>query len=94
MVVQPPSPTGGRRVRVDDTILGLAFGIADVWEFLRRAGMDADDLDLEDSDLITWRGGGLKFGDPPAVHRGAEAGAYGAAPAGLSGMHVRVGASY
>ncbi|MEE1735948.1 hypothetical protein PUR49_05390 [Streptomyces sp. BE147] len=59
IVVHPPSPTGGRRVRVDGEILGLATGVRDVVEFLRRAGMD--DLSEEDvrvSGLIDWRGGG------------------------------------
>lgn len=58
IVVQPPSPGGGRRVRVDGTILGVAYGLADLLEFLRRAGLDVDDIDLEDTELITWRGGG------------------------------------
>ncbi|WP_413808169.1 hypothetical protein [Streptomyces sp. OE57] len=58
IVVQPPSPGGGRRVRVNGTILGVAYGLADFLEFLRRAGLDADDIDLQDSALITWRGGG------------------------------------
>ncbi|MGW3427893.1 hypothetical protein ACWDHW_08045 [Streptomyces melanosporofaciens] len=59
IVVQPPSPTGGRRVRVDGAILGVAYGETDLREFLRRAGLDdADDFDLETSPLIEWRGGG------------------------------------
>jgi hypothetical protein len=58
VVVQPPSPTGGRRVRVDGEILGLARNLDDVAEFLRRAGLDVDALDLESTDLIEWRGGG------------------------------------
>ncbi|WP_406735370.1 hypothetical protein OG508_28155 [Streptomyces sp. NBC_01108] len=59
IVIYPPSPTGGRRVRVDGEILGLAYSIRDVAEFLRRAGMDditEDDVIL--SGLIDWRGGG------------------------------------
>lgn len=59
IVISPPSPTGGRRVRVDGEILGLAHGLRDVAEFLRRAGMD--DITEEDvilSGLIDWRGGG------------------------------------
>ncbi|WP_086711203.1 hypothetical protein [Streptomyces antimycoticus] len=58
IVVQPPSPTGGRLVRVDGTILGVAYGLVDLLEFLRRAGLQVDDIDLEDTTLITWRGGG------------------------------------
>lgn len=58
VVVQPPSPTGGRRVRADGTILGVAYGLMDLMEFLRRAGLDVEAIDLEDTELITWRGGG------------------------------------
>lgn len=59
VVVYPPSSTGGRRVRVDGTILGLAYGLGDVVEFLRRAGLDdVDELTVEGSALIEWRGGG------------------------------------
>jgi hypothetical protein len=59
VIVNPPSPTGGRRVRVDGEILGLAYSLVDVAEFLRRAGLEgADASDLAESDLIEWRGGG------------------------------------
>ena len=58
VVVSPPSPTGGRRVRADSTILGIAYGPRDLIEFLRRAGLDPDDVDLNDPHLIEWRGGG------------------------------------
>ncbi|MEU2788997.1 hypothetical protein [Streptomyces sp. NPDC007100] len=57
IVIQEPSPTGGRRVRVDGTILGLAHSDRDVLEFLRRAGLpDADGL-LDDPAWVEWRGG-------------------------------------
>ncbi|KOT90392.1 hypothetical protein ADK86_26160 [Streptomyces sp. NRRL F-5755] len=58
VVVHPPSPTGGRRVHADSVVLGVAYGIADFLEFLRRAGLDPDDVDLGDTSLIEWRGGG------------------------------------
>lgn len=68
VVVQPPSPSGGRRVRVDGVILGVAYGIADFLEFLRRAGLeDLESLDLETSPLIEWRGGGPDYWPPPAA---------------------------
>ncbi|MFE6103208.1 hypothetical protein ACFVQ4_25070 [Streptomyces laurentii] len=54
VVVYPPDAEGGRRVRIDGEIAGLAYGPADVAEFLRRAGW-------EDADVlppIEWRGGG------------------------------------
>lgn len=58
VVVSHPSPTGGRRVRVDGTILGLAYSLADVAEFLRRAGLELDADAVARSGLIEWRGGG------------------------------------
>ncbi|MGW1587300.1 hypothetical protein [Streptomyces sp. NPDC002386] len=58
VVVHPPSPGGGRRVRADGEILGLAYSLADVAEFLRRAGLDVDPAETAESPLIEWRGGG------------------------------------
>ncbi|MEV6081779.1 hypothetical protein AB0L80_42940 [Streptomyces sp. NPDC052069] len=59
IVIYPPSSTGGRRVRVDGEILGLATSVRDVAEFLRRAGMeDITEDDVVLSGLIDWRGGG------------------------------------
>ncbi|MBY8876668.1 hypothetical protein [Actinacidiphila acidipaludis] len=48
----------GRRVRVDGEVLGVAYAPADVLEFLRRAGLDPDQVRLDDPALIDWRGGG------------------------------------
>ncbi|MGW1506381.1 hypothetical protein ACWCQW_49465 [Streptomyces mirabilis] len=56
VVVSPPSMSGGRHVRVDGVILGLAHRSADVAEFLRWAGFEG--VDVETSKLIEWRGGG------------------------------------
>ncbi|MGW5931574.1 hypothetical protein ACWF2L_35850 [Streptomyces anulatus] len=59
VVVSPPSPSGGRRVRVDGTILGLAYGLADLVEFLRRAGLEGvDEVEVARSPIVEWRGGG------------------------------------
>lgn len=58
VVVHPPSVTGGRRVTVGAEILGIAYGLPDLMEFLRRAGLDADEVQLDDAELIDWRGGG------------------------------------
>ncbi|KAB1144681.1 hypothetical protein F7R91_20775 [Streptomyces luteolifulvus] len=58
VIVHPPSPTGGRRVRVDGEILGLAHNVADVAEFLRRAGLEVDPADVARLTWIEWRGGG------------------------------------
>jgi hypothetical protein len=49
---------GGRRVRVGAMILGIAYGPGDVIEFLRRAGLDPDEVDLDDPALVDWHGGG------------------------------------
>lgn len=57
VVVYPPGDRGGRRVRVDGEDLGTAYGPGDLLEFLRRAGLDPDDVEL-DGPLIQWRGGG------------------------------------
>ncbi|MFI9079143.1 hypothetical protein ACIGW8_22180 [Streptomyces sioyaensis] len=65
VVVHPPSPAGGRRVTVDAQILGLAYGPRDVVEFLRRAGLDEDAINLDDPLLIEWRGGGPDVWPPP-----------------------------
>ncbi|MEU9796892.1 hypothetical protein AB0E27_41215 [Streptomyces sparsogenes] len=59
VVVYPPAEGGGRRVRVNAEIYGTAFGLSDLLEFLRRAGLDPDDVDLE-GPLIEWRGGGAE----------------------------------
>jgi hypothetical protein len=58
VIVHPPSPTGGRRVRVDGEILGLAHSVVDVAEFLRRAGLEIDPDDVAGLPWIDWRGVG------------------------------------
>lgn len=68
VVVHPPSPTGGRRVTVDATILGVAYRLSDVVEFLRAAGLeDVDDLTVRTSGLITWKGGGPDVWPPAGL---------------------------
>ncbi|MFE6485095.1 hypothetical protein ACFVGN_19440 [Streptomyces sp. NPDC057757] len=56
VTVLPPSPTGARRVRVDGEILGLAHNLADITEFLRRAGLDLDPTEVAQSPWINWQG--------------------------------------
>jgi seryl-tRNA(Sec) selenium transferase len=58
IIVHLPSPTGGRRVRVDGEILGLAHSLRDLVEFLRRAGLEMEPEQVADSPLIDWRGAG------------------------------------
>jgi hypothetical protein len=63
VIVYPPDEAGTRRVRVDGTILGRAFGMADVIEFLRRAGLE----DEADWPPIEWRGGGPEVWSGPPL---------------------------
>ncbi|MFI0264775.1 hypothetical protein ACH4OW_37940 [Streptomyces sp. NPDC017056] len=56
-VVRLPASSGGRRVRVDGTLLGVAYRPADVLEFLRRAGAGPDQVDLQ-GPQVEWGGGG------------------------------------
>lgn len=58
VIVHAPSAAGGRQVHIDSEFLGVAHSVQDLEEFLRRAGLDPDNLDTEDTELIEWRGGG------------------------------------
>ncbi|ARX81494.1 hypothetical protein SMD44_00892 [Streptomyces alboflavus] len=59
VVIYPPDEDGGRRVRVDGAILGLAYSIRDVAAFMQEAGLQEwDEMDVVRSGLIEWRGGG------------------------------------
>jgi hypothetical protein len=59
VVVYPPAEDGGRRVRVGRQFFGMAYGLLDVADFLRRAGIEeADEAYVRVSGLIEWRGGG------------------------------------
>lgn len=59
VIVYPPDETGGRRVRVDGTILGLAYSVLDIAALLQTAGLQEwDEMDVVRSALIDWRGGG------------------------------------
>ncbi|MFJ4851545.1 MULTISPECIES: hypothetical protein [unclassified Streptomyces] len=55
VIVMPVSPSGGRQVRTEEEILGVAFNADDLLEFLRRAGLDPDTVDITDPELIDWR---------------------------------------
>lgn len=70
VVVYPPDEDGGRRVRAAGEILGRAYSLADLVEFLRRAGLDDwDDTEVRTTGLIQWRRGGPDdwSGTPGAV---------------------------
>lgn len=59
VVVYPPDEDGGRRVRAAGEILGRAFDLQDLVEFLRRAGVEeVNEVWVRRSSLIEWRGGG------------------------------------
>lgn len=59
VIVYPPDEEGGRRVRVDGTILGRAFRLRDVVAFLETAGLQGvDEFDVAGAGWIEWRGGG------------------------------------
>ncbi|GGT14437.1 hypothetical protein [Streptomyces purpureus] len=58
VIVYPTSETGGRRVRVDGAILGLAHSVADVVDLLAGVGLELSPDDVVTSRLIEWRGGG------------------------------------
>ncbi|MFB7810431.1 hypothetical protein [Streptomyces virginiae] len=60
IVIHPVSPQGGRKVTVHalgvDADLGRAHTLADVSEFLRRAGLET--VELSEDGPIRWEGGG------------------------------------
>ncbi|MEV6833522.1 hypothetical protein AB0N17_03155 [Streptomyces sp. NPDC051133] len=59
VVVYPPAQDGGRRVRVGDRFVGMAYTLLDVAEFLEQAGLDIEDPeDVVAADWVEWRGGG------------------------------------
>lgn len=59
IVIYPPGEDGGRRVRAGTHFLGMAYGLLDVVEFLRLAGLDdVDDDWMRRSARVEWRGGG------------------------------------
>lgn len=59
VVIYPPDESGARRVRIDGSILGLAYSAQDVAKFMQEAGLqDFDEMDVARTPLIEWRGGG------------------------------------
>ncbi|MFE6408492.1 hypothetical protein ACFVOR_16335 [Streptomyces sp. NPDC057837] len=60
VVIYPPDEDGGRRVRIDNAIVGRAFSVRDVAAFMQEAGLQGwDEMDVVRSSLIEWRGGGV-----------------------------------
>jgi hypothetical protein len=59
VVVSPPTETGGRRVQINGETLGTAYSLHDLSVFLERAGLEGlDEIDVAESPLIEWHGGG------------------------------------
>ncbi|AIS02136.1 hypothetical protein [Streptomyces glaucescens] len=59
VTVYPPDESGGRRVRADGAILGLAYSVQDIARLMQEAGLHHwDEMDVVRSPLIEWRGGG------------------------------------
>ncbi|MFJ8551492.1 hypothetical protein [Streptomyces sp. NPDC093676] len=56
IVVHSPALDGSRRVTEGPVTLGIASHLDDVVEILRLA--DLDRIEVEESDLIEWQGGG------------------------------------
>ncbi|MFH8573522.1 hypothetical protein [Streptomyces sp. NPDC017993] len=56
VTVHPPEPGGARRVTAGDRRLGVAHRIEDVVSLLRHVGLD--EVEVEETDLIDWQGGG------------------------------------
>lgn len=64
VVVYPPATDGGRRVRVAEGFVGMAYTLIDIAEFLRRVGMDdVEASDIRTAEWIEWRGGGPEAWD-------------------------------
>ena len=59
IVIYPPAEDGGRRVRMGERFVGMAYGLLDIVEFLRLAGLEStDETWVRHSDAVEWRGGG------------------------------------
>ncbi|MFF3613132.1 hypothetical protein [Streptomyces sp. NPDC002580] len=58
IVVHVPGLDGSRRVTEADRVLGIAYHLDDVVEILRQADVDLDAIEVEESDIIEWQGGG------------------------------------
>ncbi|MFE5826601.1 hypothetical protein ACFQ7B_33255 [Streptomyces erythrochromogenes] len=67
VIVHPPDPEGGRRIEADGQTPGRALNPGDLLNILRQAGLDPEHPRLDDTLLITWRGGGPTT-RPPNTH--------------------------
>ncbi|WP_330308268.1 MULTISPECIES: hypothetical protein [unclassified Streptomyces] len=58
IIVHTPGLDGSRRVTAGDKTLGIAYHLDDVVEILRLADVDLDEIEVDESDIIDWQGGG------------------------------------
>lgn len=59
VIVCPSSGTGGRRVCIDDQLLGTACSLHDLTVFPQNVGLTGwDELDVAESGWIEWHEGG------------------------------------
>ncbi len=59
VIVCLPVKGEGRRVWVDQRLVGTAHSLRDLTELLRRAGWEGlDEVDVADLPVIEWHGGG------------------------------------
>ncbi|MFF7357200.1 MULTISPECIES: hypothetical protein [Streptomyces] len=59
VIVFPPNEHGGRRIQIDGETSGTAFSLRELTALLHRAGFaDMDELDVAESPIIEWHGGG------------------------------------
>ncbi|MEV6766265.1 hypothetical protein AB0N16_37695 [Streptomyces sp. NPDC051105] len=58
-IVEAPGESGGRRVYLDDRFLGTAYSLHELTLLLRRVELvGGDELDVAESSLVEWYGGG------------------------------------
>ncbi|MCE4946656.1 MULTISPECIES: hypothetical protein [Streptomyces] len=53
-----PLQEGGRLMTILGEPVGVARSLRDVEDVLRRAGLNPDEMTMDEPDLIEWRGGG------------------------------------
>jgi hypothetical protein len=83
VIVAAPCGCGGRRITVDDETMGMAYSLHDLTVFLKFAGLvGGDELDVVESDLIEWYGGGPEVWPAPGWWAGLLGGAGRARPTG------------
>ncbi|MDF3290200.1 hypothetical protein [Streptomyces silvisoli] len=57
-LVVHPLQDAGRLMTILNEPVGVARSLRDVEDVLQRAGLNPDEIAMDDPDLIEWRGGG------------------------------------